>query len=744
MRFETERNDITVLGGGLAGVCAAVAAARCGRRVALVNNRPVLGGNSSSEVRVWVCGATGHGVNRNARENGLMGELFVENQYRNAEGNPYLWDTTVLDLVRAEPLLRLFLDTDVHELEADGPEDRRHIHAVTGWMMGSERRIRFESPIFVDCTGDGLVGYLAGARFRKGREGRAEYGEEWAPLEPDDVTLGSTLLFYTKDAGVPVPFVAPSFAKDITATPIPERRVIRTGDNGCSYWWIEWGGELDTVHDNSRIRDELWAVIYGIWDYIKNSGKFDADTMTLEWVGSLPGKREYRRLVGDYTLTEADVLSQTCFADRVAFGGWSIDLHPPGGMYAEESASRHRYADGVYHIPYRSLYSINVENLLMAGRNISASHVAFGSARVMATCATVGEAAGTAAALCSARGVTPRRVAQDHIDQLQQLLLRHDGPIVGVANSDPDDMARSALVEASGWLETLRLDEPDESWPLESDAGICLPVDPQLDSMTLLLDANASSDLTLEIHDPGNPQNYVPARLIDRRTVEMSAGSKQWVTVPLGWRPAQPGNGFVVVRANSALSLWTTSTVLPGVLCFTRTAETVFDGDLRQRIREWDAKPFQRASFCLATAPESSAWSPAQAIGGFARPYGGPHLWASEPLDKSQPPWLALRWPAPRQLGQIEIVFDDDPNEDLINLHHHRTPFRVMPTLVRDYRIEVEVDGTWQPAVHVEENRQRRRVHQLDHTSDALRLVCEATNGAPRAHVVSIRVYAPR
>ena len=163
MKQEIVKSDITVVGGGLAGVCAAIAAARLGRTVSLVQNRPVLGGNSSSEVRVWVCGATAHGTNRYARETGIMGELFVENQFRNPEGNPYFWDLVVLEAVRAEPNIRLFLNTDVHEVEADGGEDDRTIRSVTGWMMGSERRITFESAVFLDCTGDGLVGFLAGA-----------------------------------------------------------------------------------------------------------------------------------------------------------------------------------------------------------------------------------------------------------------------------------------------------------------------------------------------------------------------------------------------------------------------------------------------------------------------------------------------------------------------------------------------------------------------------------------------------
>ncbi|WP_420113595.1 FAD-dependent oxidoreductase, partial [Pseudactinotalea sp.] len=292
---ETIAADLTVIGGGLAGVCAAIAAARTGARVSLIQNRPVLGGNSSSEVRVWVCGATAHGGQSNARETGIMGELFVENQFRNPQGNPYYWDLVVLEAVRAEPTIDLYLNTDVRDVETRQTPSGIEIECVTGFQMGSEKVFTFTSPSFIDATGDGLVGYLAGAEHRTGRESRAETGEAWAPEVPDGNTLGSTILFYSRDTGKPEKFVPPSFTKDISTTPILQTRPIRVDAYGCAYWWIEWGGELDVVTDNEAIRDELQAVCYGIWDHIKNSGEFDAETLTLEWVGSVPGKREYRR-----------------------------------------------------------------------------------------------------------------------------------------------------------------------------------------------------------------------------------------------------------------------------------------------------------------------------------------------------------------------------------------------------------------------------------------------------------------
>lgn len=741
---ETIRSDVTVVGGGLAGVCAAIGAARLGRTVTLVNNRPVLGGNSSSEVRVWVCGATSHGGQSFARETGIMGELFVENQYRNPEGNPYLWDTTVLDAVLAEPNITLLLNTDVRDVEADGPEEDRTIRSVTGWMMGSERVIRMESPVFLDCTGDGLVGYLAGARHRVGREARAEYGEPWAPDVADQVTLGSTLLFYTKDAGEPVRYVPPRFAKDITATTIPERRIIRSGDNGCAYWWIEWGGDLDTVRDDGQIRDELWSVIYGIWDYIKNSGKFDADTMTLEWVGSMPGKREYRRLLGDYVLTQHDVVDQTAFADRVAFGGWSIDLHPPGGMYAAAEGSKHWHTDGVFHIPYRSLYSQNVSNLFMAGRNISASHVAFGATRVMATCATMGQAAGVAAGLCAATGRLPRFFAGAGLEELHLALQRQDASVSGIAVADPLDVARLATVTASGSTTSLVADADDvadEPWSLDADLGIVLPVDPWIQDVELLVNADVATVLEVEVNDPVLPQNYVPRELVDKWVVDVPAGAKQWVRLPGRWTPSTPRNAFLVVRANPAVSLHVANHATPGVLCLSRVPVEPEEHGAKP-VREWAEGPLRRRTVCLRVGSPTRAFGPENVIDGYTRPYAGPHMWVSEPIADT---WLQLTWTEPVTIGSVEVILDDDLNEDLINLHHHRTPFDIMPTLIRDYRIEASVDGGWRTLVEVQENRARHRVHHLlaPVPTAALRLIPITTNGVPSAHVVALRAYPP-
>ncbi|MFI6673786.1 FAD-dependent oxidoreductase [Kribbella sp. NPDC050470] len=723
-------NDLTVVGGGLAGICAAIAAARQGSTVALIQNRPVLGGNSSSEVRVWVCGATAHGVQHFARETGIMGELFVENQYRNPEGNPYYWDLVLLEAVRAEPRITLFLNTDVRTVDAaDGT-----IRSVTGWQMGSEKEITFYSPVFADCSGDGLVGYLAGADFATGREPQSLYGESWAPVVPDTNTLGSTILFYTKDTGAPVRFVPPSFARDITETAIPDRRIIRSDMNGCAYWWIEWGGELDVVDDNERIRDELQAVVYGIWDYIKNSGRFDAETLTLEWIGAVPGKREYRRFLGDHVLTQHDVLGQTEFEDRVAFGGWSIDLHPPGGVYSAERGSKHWHPDGNYHIPLRSLYSRNVSNLWMAGRNISASHVAFGTTRVMATCAVLGEAVGIASAVAQRNGLTPRELAGDHFGLMRRALQRADASVLGVVDDDPANLALTATVTASSTLTHPAVEVSSGTLPLTTDLAIVIP---SPTGLSLLIDAASDTSLTVELHDPLKPQNYLPLKLLDSCTVAVPAGEKRWIDVPLEWRGS--GNAVVVLRSNPDVSVHTASSALPGTLVFAHR-DPAPDEQWTEQFRAWK-HILPRAGLCLRLG-ETTAYAASNVVGGYSRPYGGPQLWSSEDLAWDPEPWIQLTWPTPVDLTEIVVILDDDVEEDLINLHHHRTPFECLPTLLRDYDLQAQdASGTWQTVSTITANHHRTHRHPVSLTTTAIRLQAHTTNGHRRAHLQSLRAY---
>jgi hypothetical protein len=291
----------------------------------------------------------------------------------------------------------------------------------------------------------------AGAEYRVGREARSEFGESLAYEVADRQTLGSSILFTARDYGRPVPFKAPAWARKVTREML-RFRPVDSWEYG--YWWIEWGGQLDSIRNNERIRFELLSIVLGVWDYIKNSG--DQPTSAhwgMDWIGMVPGKRESRRLVGDYLLTQHDLEGRRGEPkDAVAIGGWPMDDHPPSGFERwQEPPFRSIKVPDVYNIPLRCLYSRNVRNLWMAGRNISASHVAFSSTRVMATCAVLGQAAGTAAALCVRHGLNPRQLYEDktRLRELQQTLLRDDQTIKGVTHDDSADLARSATVTAS-------------------------------------------------------------------------------------------------------------------------------------------------------------------------------------------------------------------------------------------------------------------------------------------------------
>ncbi len=435
--------DFVVIGGGMAGVSASLAAARNGASVVLVQDRSVLGGNASSEVKMHIVGADCHRGRPGARESGLIEELRLEDAYRNPQRCYSLWDLLLYEKVKAEPKVTLLLDTTCIGCKVN--QETGGIVSVEALSNSTEELFEITGRFFADCSGDSRLGLEAGADFRMGREGREEHGESLARAAADDQTLGSTILMTAKEHPEPQPFHCPDWARKFTKEEL-KHRPIHSYEYG--YWWMEWGGQLDTVKDNAAIRHELLRIAFGIWDYIKNSGEHpDSQNWALDWMGAIPGKRESRRLLGPHILTQHDILEGRMFPDAVAYGGWAIDLHPPNGVDASEEPPYTPTRFGhLYSIPFRSLHSRNVPNLLFAGRNISATHVAFASTRVMATCSIMGQAIGTAAAL-ACRGELPLTAFEsgEPLLLLQRQLLKDDAFIPTLANDDPADQARRAV-----------------------------------------------------------------------------------------------------------------------------------------------------------------------------------------------------------------------------------------------------------------------------------------------------------
>ena len=419
MEFSQYKQDhhvqLCVIGGGLAGLFAAVSAARHGAKVLLMHDRPVLGGNASSEIRMWVRGAAG----KENRETGLIQEVELENIYRNPTMNYSVWDTVLYQMAMREENLTLLLNTSC--LGCQMYEGR--IAGITGWQLNSYTFHQVSAELFIDCSGDSILAPLSGAAYRVGREDQQEFGEYGAFETADSYTMGSSCLIEARQTDRPCSFKAPDWAyvyPDDESMYLKNHDIIGTGVN---FWWIELGGEQDTIRDAQAINEELIKVAYGVWDHLKNHGDHGMDNWELEWIGFLPGKRESRRYVGDYVLTQRDLEEGRSFPDTVAFGGWTMDNHSPQGLRYMGYSSRHITPHVPYEIPFRCLYSKDVPNLLFAGRNISATHMAMSSTRVMATCSVIGQAAGTGAALALRYGCLPRDVVVHHIAKLQAWLL---------------------------------------------------------------------------------------------------------------------------------------------------------------------------------------------------------------------------------------------------------------------------------------------------------------------------------
>ncbi|WP_282122097.1 FAD-dependent oxidoreductase [Algibacter mikhailovii] len=445
--------DVAIVGAGMAGICAAVASARKGNKTVLIQDRPVLGGNASSEIRVTVNGVQNlQNEHRVERETGILEEMLIENWYYNEQESYPVWDHVLYDFVTRQENLTLMLNTQAFEAVMDGDK----IKSAIARQTTTETEFTINAELFIDSSGDGLLAAMSGAEYRIGREGKSEFNESFAPDEPDNWVMGDCIMMITKDMGRPIKFNPPSYAIPFdhqTAFKDKHRKIKQIKEG---FWWVEVGSNKDIIGEREDIKRRLLANFYGVWDHIKNSGDFpEAENIALDWIGSVPGRRESRRFMGDYILTQADMEEYRHFHDTVAYGGWSLDEHCPGGVenLTEPASYFHSRFKQVYEIPFSCLYSKNISNLMMAGRNVSVSHMGLSSSRIISTCALMGQAVGTASALCRKHGVSPRDLGKHHINELQEQLLRDDSYLPNRPANDANDKAKKAsLIFASSTL----------------------------------------------------------------------------------------------------------------------------------------------------------------------------------------------------------------------------------------------------------------------------------------------------
>lgn len=733
-------SDLVIVGGGLAGTCAAITAARAGIKVTLVQDRPVLGGNASSEVRLWALGATSHMNNNNrwAREGGVIDEILVENVFRNKEGNALIFDTVLLEKVVEEENITLLLNTAAVSVSKASSET---IASVTAFCSQNSTQYELYAPLFCDASGDGIVAFQAGAAFRMGAEASDEFGEKFAPSEEYGYLLGHSIYFYTKDIGAPVKFVPPSYAlEDITQ--IPRFRSFNTATDGCRLWWIEYGGRLDTVHETETIKWQLWKVVYGVWNYIKNSAKFpEAETLTLEWVGHIPGKRESRRFEGDYMMVQQDIIEQRQHFDAISFGGWSIDLHPADGVFSERPGCDQWHAKGVYQVPYRTQYSKNIRNLFITGRIMSASHVAFGSTRVMLTLASAAQSVGMAAAHCIQRDMLPRDIADPkNVKLLQRDLQRVGAYIPQFKLEDERNLARGARVSASSklCLETLPADGPRHQ--LERPYAQMLPLQRgRVPRMSIALDAAEAAELQVQLRISSKRDNHTPDITLKTLSFDLSAGDNQAVTLDFDQLIDDGRYAFVCVMANPALRLHLSQQRVTGLLALSywRTQEP--QHDIGVESFEFWTPPRRPAGHNIAMtfSPPLNGFDPQNICNGLARPVSAANAWVADPTDPA--PTLDIRWPLPQSISQVTLMFDSDFDHAMeTTLRGH--PEDIMPFAVKHYRLR---DCSGALLTEVTDNHQTINQIRFDEPVETDRLQIEVleTNGAAPAAVFAVHCY---
>lgn len=732
--------DVIVVGAGSGGCPAAISAARHGARTALITDRPVLGGNSGSELGVPSVGAGSYRYFKNARESGICEEVGL---IKHALGDLHN-SGAYRQLAEAELNLTVSYNSRVVAavMDGNGIEAVKVMDTLTGKMS------LYRADQFIDCTGDGWLGYYAGAEYRYGRESQSEYGEDLAPEDADEVTMSGCLMahefnngllfgdnalgFISIDAGHPAPYKTPVWAAQLPPIQQLNRSMNRFHKGE---WWIEHSGEVNDLWNAEQARDELLRIIFAYWGIIKNewSRKEEASNYVLATVPYMTGRRETRRLMGDYVLTQQDVLAGRVFPDRISYGGWKLDIHHPKGIFSGQEGpfDFNVQPEEIFTIPYRSLYSKNIENLLFAGRCVSVTHVALGAVRVQRTLSTLGQAAGTAAALCIQYDTSPRGIYETHISELQQTLLRDDQYIPELCNEDPDDLAQQAALTVSSTL-TIRMRnddvQPGALHSLDRNRAVVFPVHPgqMIDTVELLLTSRLGGEISVPLYmgQGGTPQDALNNAGEVKAEAVVDAGYAGWISFDGSFR-----------ADSSWVAVWLPLTDGVGW----RLADESAAGFYRAHAapgKPWSLVKAQKYAFRLKPSPPGGvvSFSKENLLNGLTRPVGDdPNMWASNPIE-GMPQWVEFSFEEPVEVASIQLTFDT--NLDL------KFPSTRRAVCVRDYKVEVHDGTSWNAVADVTDNLMRHQVHCFSpvHT-DRIRITVEGTYGDPSARIFEIRLY---
>lgn len=790
--------DLVIIGGGLAGLCAAIAAARNGTRTALIQDRPVFGGNSSSEIRIVPLG-TGTGAAWNA-ETGIVHELMLEDRAHNHQtffdhgmANS-IWDMTLSEAARKEPLLTTFMNTSVRGVTAIDIEDAggysRRIVSVEASQTQTEKELVFTGRHFVDATGDATVGFLAGAEWRYGRESRSEFGEHLAPLEGTTAgILGSTIPMRAKNFGRPVPYDPPAWIEPYTKPEdfVMDRKLFHAQEKEDfgGYWWLEVNDPFHQIDDvEPALHQEILRHVIGVWNYLKNHAPFKArfENFVLEWVGQLVGKRESRRLMGDVVLTEQHSVTDQHWPDAVAFASWWIDLHAPMGINNKQAPAAWESADvnfenyvriSPFSIPLRCYYSRNVENLWMAGRDISVTHVGLGAVRVMLTCGAQGQSVGTAAAYAVQHGLTPRQTADPegrHVKTIRQLLVKQDARQLSTPNQDPLDHALRAHASASS-SSALAFPDPaslhgvEVRWrDLDAPKAQVLPVTTDgITGLDVYLRNSGSEPVLVPVafERLETIWDRVPTPAVAKGSVEVPASFQGWVSATLeGVDALEPDRSYRVALGPAPAVAWAS---LPSLQASTRSGPLgtvanyfvsspggpepehadvpVFSYDEIDLPAYEYWRQYRKDSQALRVTPEQRPYEPRFAVNGWAWPEQLPNAWLSEPVMPGRPQHLQLDWDEPVDISTVHVSFDTNLDLDT----QERPEFFRGAQCASQWALQVR-DGTeWREVYRESDNYLRKRVVSLpaSERTDGLRIVVDAVNDqGSRVAVFEVRAYS--
>jgi hypothetical protein len=621
----------------------------------------------------------------------------------------------------------------------------RGVYAINTHTL---EKTHFTAKFFMDCTGDAWLGYYAGAKLRFGREAAWQHNESIAPDAADMQTMsgciksGNRPYFFPTDE--PVEYHAPEWVPALPKTDEEFGRAIK-GRGASLSWWLEAPNVYDDMWDGEETRDALLMVILGYYDHVKNywSKKELVQNYRFRFVSVYNGRRESRRLIGDYIMTQDDATSGRRFEDAISYSGWAVDLHHPEGIYSGKKGPLYAAVRvPMPTIPYRCLYSVNIENLFFAGRNVSVTHIALGTVRVQNTIATMGQAAGTAAAMCIKLGETPRGIYQRHIKALQQELLKDDMFIPGVKNEDEGDPCLKAKVTASSvsTTEIFRSKHGTVNPPKPLDTALFgtsmfnKNTHGDIESVWVWLRSDNAEPTTIKANAriKGDIDTFFPDTEPYCAEAVVPPMSEGWVKIDMHI-PVTPD----IKHPTGRLELWIDAT--DGISWRFLSNLSFYDTYGYQNEKgEWVKRG--NANFAISVdepIEEKADCSPENVINGISRiRSSNVYEWVSDP-NEAMPQWIALTLDAPTDINSVSVVFDTD-------MTNPGTCWGIkipeVPFCVKDYEVEVFANGEWKKVASVESNFMRKRIHSFETLkAEKIRVNVLSTWGDKSARIIEIR-----